>query len=271
VEEIPELAVSPTLLSDFTTALQPAELRALLERKLQQPVERGSETGLADKLFLPETRQAVAGTRYNAGLINSIVMFCGSVAIGQSKAQNGQPSFQASYPSVNLLHNLVEELDPEGSYLVLSAVATHLRYPNSHSNWFSSWLIHVFNASVGAGTSASTGDKAKSGSKSKPASSAKAESGNANGSEYVMEQIVRVLLERLVAHRPHPFGVISTFVELLKDESFFEHPFVTKSPEVQMLLKNMKTSLSVAAASSNEDATVITGSNGSNGNTVQGA
>jgi CCR4-NOT transcription complex subunit 1 len=103
-----------------------------------------------------------------------------------------------------------------GSYYVLNAVAMHLRYPNSHSNWFSSWMVHVF-------TDAST-------------------------KEYTKEQIVRVLLERLVAHRPHPFSVISTFVQLLKHESFFKHDFVTKSPEVKLLLDNIKNSLTVNGA-----------------------
>lgn len=243
---IPELlSVAPTLLSDFTAALQPAELRSHLERKLQQSVERGMPTGLSDKLFLPEGRQAIANTRYNVPLINSIVMFCGSVAMAQSKAQSGQPAFQANYPSVNLLHSLVEELDPEGSYLVLSAAATHLRYPNSHSNWFSSWLIHLFNADAG-GSESKKQVKAKNGGEGDKAAGLGERP--RQEAEYIKEQIVRVLLERLVAHRPHPFSVISTFVQLLKDEKFFEHSFVTKSPEVQMLLKNMKNSLTVASS-----------------------
>lgn len=109
-------------------------------------------------------------------------------------------------------------MDVSGSYLVLSAVSTHLRYPNSHSTWFSSWLIHTFSDS-----SSST-------------------------SEYIKEQIVRVLLEKLVAHRPHPFSVISTFVQLLKEESFFKHSFITKSPEVQLLLNNIRSSLAITSA-----------------------
>jgi len=215
-DNLAEYNTAPTLLSDFTAALQPADLRAQLEQALQKKVERGASTGLAGRLALPENRQSATETKYNIQLINAIVMFSGSIALGQSKASDGTAGFQASAPAVGLLQNLAEELDPEGSYYVLNAVAMHLRYPNSHSNWFSSWMVHVF-------TDAST-------------------------KEYTKEQIVRVLLERLVAHRPHPFSVISTFVQLLKHESFFKHDFVTKSPEVKLLLDNIKNSLTVNGA-----------------------
>jgi CCR4-NOT transcription complex subunit 1 len=90
-------------------------------------------------------------------------------------------------------------------------MAMHLRYPNSHSNWFSNWFIKTFQ--------------------------------DARSKEYTKEQIVRVLLEKLVAHRPHPFGVISTFVQIIKEDGFFEYNFVKKSNEVQILLTNIKNSL----------------------------
>ena len=68
---------------------------------------------------------------------------------------------------------------------------------------------------------------------------------DAGSKEYVKEQIVRVLLEKLVAHRPHPFGVISTFVKLLKNDKLFKYDFVTKSQEVRFLLENIKKNLAV--------------------------
>lgn len=113
--EVPEANVPPTLLSDFTAALQPADLRTHLEKSLQKTVERGAATGLKERLFLADNKQANnQDTNYNVPLINSIVMFAGYVALAQSKAQNGNQSFQASAPSVAFLQNLVEELEPEG-------------------------------------------------------------------------------------------------------------------------------------------------------------
>lgn len=37
-----------------------------------------------------------------------------------------------------------------------------------------------------------------------------------HGQEIVQEQITRVLLERLIVNRPHPWGLLITFIELIK-------------------------------------------------------
>jgi hypothetical protein len=39
---------------------------------------------------------------------------------------------------------------------------------------------------------------------------------NCNLQDIVQEQITRVLLERLIVNRPHPWGLLITFVELIK-------------------------------------------------------
>lgn len=36
--------------------------------------------------------------------------------------------------------------------------------------------------------------------------------------EVVQEQITRVLLERLIVNRPHPWGLLITFIELIKNQ-----------------------------------------------------
>jgi CCR4-NOT transcription complex subunit 1 len=70
-----------------------------------------------------------------------------------------------------------------GRYLLLSAIANHLRYPNKHTQYFSCVLLYLF-------TKASQ--------------------------EAVKEQIARVLVERLIVARPHPWGLLTTFIELIK-------------------------------------------------------
>ena len=127
-----EYNVAPTILSDFTAALQPAELRGQLEQALQKRVERGTPTGLADRLYLPENRRQNMDTVYNVPLVNAIVMFSASIALGQSKAQTGHSSFTSAAPAVNLLQNLVEELEPEGECCFLRLC---LHAWQVHANW----------------------------------------------------------------------------------------------------------------------------------------
>ncbi len=44
-----------------------------------------------------------------------------------------------------------------------------------------------------------------------------------------------VLLERLIVNRPHPWGLLITFIELIKNHNykFWNHDFVHCAPEIE--------------------------------------
>lgn len=102
---------------------------------------------------------------------------------------------------MDIFQNLAVDLDTEGRYLFLNAIANQLRYPNSHTHYFSCAVLHLF--------------------------------AEAN-SEAIQEQITRVLLERLIVNRPHPWGLLITFIELIKNPiyKFWDHDFVHCAPEI---------------------------------------
>jgi CCR4-NOT transcription complex subunit 1 len=75
-------------------------------------------------------------------------------------------------PAMDIYKQLLYSLDAEGRYVLLNTMANQLRYPNSHTHFFSYVMLNLFFDSE---------DK-----------------------EFVQEQITRVLLERLIVHRPHP-------------------------------------------------------------------
>jgi len=87
-------------------------------------------------------------------------------------------------------------------------MANHLRYPNTHTHYFSYTLLYLF--------------------------------AEAN-SEALQEQIVRVLLERLVANRPHPWGLLITFLELVRNPNLklWSREFMSISPDVKRLLTTL--------------------------------
>jgi hypothetical protein len=60
-------------------------------------------------------------------------------------------------------------------------------------------------------------------------------------SEIVKEQITRVLLERLIVNRPHPWGLLITFIELIKNPryAFWNHSFVRCAPEIEKLFESV--------------------------------
>lgn len=53
--------------------------------------------------------------------------------------------------------------------------------------------------------------------------------------------ICRVLLERLIVNRPHPWGLLVTFIELIRNQSykFWGHEFVHCSPEIERLFETV--------------------------------
>lgn len=95
-----------------------------------------------------------------------------------------------------------------GRYLFLSAIANQLRYPNSHTHYFSCVLLYLFSESE---------------------------------QELVKEQITRVLLERLIVNRPHPWGLLITFIELIKNPryNFWNHSFTRCATDIERLFESV--------------------------------
>jgi len=144
--------------------------------------------------------------------------------VAQAKSRSGSSIFVPTDPGVVVLHYLVNNLDAEGvlvhlsllshltprpgQYHLLSAIIMHLRYPNAHTHWFSSLLLHLF--------------------------------GEVDDEKF-REILTRALLERFIVHRPHPWGAMVTFIELLRNPKydFWNREFVRVAPEIQMLLEGV--------------------------------
>ena len=102
---------------------------------------------------------------------------------------------------MDIYQNLLVDLDNEGRYLFLNAISNQLRFPNSHTHYFSCVILKLY--------------------------------AEAN-SPKVQEQITRILLERLIVNRPHPWGLLITFIELIKNPiyKFWTREFVNCAPEI---------------------------------------
>jgi len=62
----------------------------------------------------------------------------------------------------------------------------------------------------------------------------------------LQEIITKVLLERFIVHRPHPWGALVTFIELLRNPKydFWTKEFIRVAPEVTVLLDSVGHNLS---------------------------
>ena len=59
--------------------------------------------------------------------------------------------------------------------------------------------------------------------------------------EFLQEQITRVLLERLIVLRPHPWGLLITFIELIKQPryAFWKKNFTRFAPEIERVFESV--------------------------------
>ena len=64
-------------------------------------------------------------------------------AIQQLQTKPGASPVMHS-PPMDVFQRLAAELDTEGRYLFLNALANQLRYPNNHTHYFSCVLLYLF-------------------------------------------------------------------------------------------------------------------------------
>ena len=209
VDRLEEVRHPPKIFDDYLDALIQSQVKDTVDNNLQR----------AD--CSDEDISRVAAAAYYSGppkptvhvaFLHSLVLYVGQTAI--SSAKSG-PFFSDDSPQARFLTKLARELRPEARYHFLSMIANQLRYPNSHTYYFSYALLHLFGGAEPLGSKPQDMD--------------------------LKQQITRVLLERLIVHRPHPWGLIITLLELLKNPAYryWEQPFILANPEVNICVQSL--------------------------------
>ncbi|CAG4984058.1 unnamed protein product [Parnassius apollo] len=175
VDLLAEIALPPRAVINYATIIPSSQFKKDLDAYLK---------ARAPVTFLSELRSNMQvvnepGRRYNSQLMNAVVLYVGTQAIAHIRAKGQTPNMStiAHSAHMDIFQNFTVDFDFEGRYLFLNAIANQLRYPNSHTHYFSCCLLYLF--------------------------------AEAN-SEAVQEQITRMLLERLIVNRPHPWGLLIT-------------------------------------------------------------
>ncbi|XP_068117639.1 CCR4-NOT transcription complex subunit 1-like isoform X2 [Hyperolius riggenbachi] len=201
VDMLTDMKTSPRILTNYTRVMPP-ELKEDLDFYLMM---RSPVTFLLEVSNSVQT-SSQPGDWYNIPLMNAVVLYVGVQAI-EHIHQSGETISMGSVTHssyMDIFQYLARDLDAQGRYLLLHAIANQLRYPNSHTHYFSCVMLYLF-----------------------------AET----NTETIREHIARVLVERLVVNKPHPWGVMVTFTELVRNPAFnlWKHNFVHCSPESEKL------------------------------------
>jgi CCR4-NOT transcription complex subunit 1 len=195
IDLLPETSHSPAILSNVLGPIE--NMQKFLEVYLKDALRRNS-SGLLPLLYIPGT------TEVDARKCNSLVVYVGAHAL--ARLQSPKISLSKT-PDIELFQKLME-FDDKGRYVCLNAIANQLRYPSSHTHYFSCVMLYLFSESKNVA---------------------------------VKEQVTRVLLERLIVNRPHPWGLLVTFLELIKNQryGFFSYPFTRCATEIEKVFESV--------------------------------
>uniref|UniRef100_A0A1I7ZGD4 DUF3819 domain-containing protein n=1 Tax=Steinernema glaseri TaxID=37863 RepID=A0A1I7ZGD4_9BILA len=211
----------PSLLTDLAEMQKEPKItravdifRADIRTKLDEYLKNRSPVSFLSELPTVLQVSTTPGSTYNVSVINSIVLYVGMRAVESINKSGLSISLTTIAHSsfMDVFQNLSVLLCTEGRYLLFNAIANQLRYPNAHTNYFSNTLLYLFREA---------------------------------NSEAIQEQITRILFERLIAIRPHPWGLLITFIELIRNESygFWKHDFVRCAPEIESLMDSIRSKL----------------------------
>ncbi|KAK3303309.1 CCR4-Not complex component, Not1-domain-containing protein [Chaetomium strumarium] len=209
VDRIPEMREAPPDASfDSAGLLRDIGLLDILDQALKNGP---SEDAIAQinhaisKSNGEETTFGFVPVAVNRPVIDAVVAQFAHFAVARAANKTDTPIFVAGASDIKTLHMLVSEVSPEVRYYLLNSIVNELRFPNASTNYFSHALLEIFGQDL-----------------SDPEETD------------IRQQIMRILLERVVGYWPQPWGLMITTLELLKNEEyrFFDLPFIKAAPEV---------------------------------------
>ncbi|KAJ8055344.1 CCR4-Not complex component, Not1-domain-containing protein [Yarrowia lipolytica] len=210
VESLAEIKAAPPLAIDPGHEAQKHGIRKLTDMYLRNP-SPAIIKNLLKAFYLPSAKPCL-GLGFNeisvdSTALNALVLYIASLI--------STATFDTSSPHLSLLTSVAVALDAEGRYFLFEAIANQLRYPNRHTYWYSCVILSLF----GAHGEASLG----------------------SGKVDIQHIITRVLLERIICNRPHPWGLMITFAELLKNPSyrFWDLEFTKGSQEIEKMFASL--------------------------------
>ncbi|KAJ6229832.1 ccr4-not transcription complex [Anaeramoeba flamelloides] len=113
--------------------------------------------------------------------------------------------------AMQILIYLANNWSCQPKYLFINSIVNQLRYANSHTHFCSCIILYLFSETK---------------------------------LDELRELIIRVLLEKLIVHRPHPWGCLTIFLELFRNRKYSIHSdrFAEKSTDISHLFRLVKSS-----------------------------
>jgi CCR4-NOT transcription complex subunit 1 len=234
-ELLPEMSRYPAVREDFAEALEAGGIRAAIDQHVLSGVPEVEKivAELRNRIAVKTLSADGPVITWNRTLLHAAVYYMGTNCIARIGETTGSIEFDHKQREVRILAELALSFDAEGmstmtagsiladvsgQYYFLSVVADQLRYPSAHTYFYISFMLYLF------------------------AATSRMEQPNS-----IPDRIGRVLLERIIVQRPHPFGLLVCFVELLEDQKygFWHRPF-TQAGELRDIFVQAQKSIGLA-------------------------
>ncbi|KAK5117970.1 hypothetical protein LTR62_004014 [Meristemomyces frigidus] len=176
----------------------------LMEAGIKEAVERvcvGSDFNDDDCSLIAVSVAPEAG-QVDSTLTNALILYIGAHATSASTV------FSSAAPSARLLERLLlREKSPITRYAIAMAMVNQVRYVNAHTHYFATALTHMLTIA----------------------------------SPEVQEQVLLSIEERLMAPKPHPWGILVMMLEIIKSPSIniWELPATKASPQISQMLHSL--------------------------------
>eukprot|EP00743_Colponemidia_sp_Colp-15_P011815 GILK01013283.1.p1 GENE.GILK01013283.1~~GILK01013283.1.p1 ORF type:complete len:1124 (+),score=105.45 GILK01013283.1:462-3374(+) len=159
---------------------------------------------------------AMGSRKWNISAINSLVV---TIALKQLTLTNQESRMTPHNPAFKIYLAMADSMDNEGRYYLINAFVNQLRFPNSHTRFFSALVLAFF---------------------------LPVEEASQRTIDVIQEQILRVIVERLVAPRPHPWGLLVTFVDLFREDKYkvWTKACIRCSPDVERTITQLAKTIS---------------------------
>lgn len=199
INRLEQVREKPHILGDLDQILDHAGIKSAVDKSLGgKDIASDDVVAILSAFSSSASVQPLTATIPNTLVFNALILHIGNTATIASSV------FSAAAAPARLIERLLRDSGPEDRYHLLCAMANQIRYPNSHTHYFSTAMLHLFTV----------------------------------GGEELQQQVMRVLVERLMVARPHPWGLIVTILELVRNKTYnvWELGCIKAAPEIERML-----------------------------------
>lgn len=211
-DELPDCSKPPKVFYPPMEDLQKVGLKKLIENFLRIPASalmRSIYSGVRLNHPKEVAEFGFDTVHFNVKLINALVLHVG-LSVAEDHVPNSKRTFNAKSSQASLLVDLLNHGNMEFKYHLMGAIVNQLRFPNLHTQWFVSLAVRLFSEEELWLTP--------------------------EVHKQIVEILLRVLIERSLVNKPHPWGLSLVLTQLLSSANFFSLPVVKNaSPDMKVV------------------------------------